>query len=52
MASKRKIATLETRISNREFEILLRRAAECLKARGPRLVKKTHSIRKTAAPAA
>ena len=52
MALKRKAATLGTKVSAREFEILLRRASEYTRMRGPRLVKKTHAIRKTSAPAA
>ena len=52
MASKRKVATLKMKTSDRELEVLLRRAAECFRARGPRLVKKTNSIRKASAPAA
>jgi hypothetical protein len=52
MPLKQRAAALDTRISANEFEILLRRASESLKARGPRLVKKVQPIRKTSAPAA
>ncbi len=40
MAANRKLSVIPGPVSDREFEKLLRRAAECAKVQQPRLLKK------------
>jgi hypothetical protein len=52
MISKHTVATLEGRVSDHEFEMLLRRSAESLKTAKPRLLKKVPLSRRHPASAA
>ena len=52
MSVRRSVLMSKERVSNREFETLLRRASECLKSGGPRLVKKAHPLQRKPASAA
>jgi len=52
MSVRRSVLIPKERVTNREFEILLRRASECLKSGGPRLVKKTPPLQRKRVSAA
>jgi hypothetical protein len=52
MPVKRRVSRGGVPISDREFEMLLRRACECLKTGKPRLLKKSTPGDRAAAPAA
>jgi len=52
MFTQPKVAILKGPVSEREFEVLLRRAAEILRAAGPAPPKKLSLVRKRSASAA
>jgi hypothetical protein len=52
MATQHRVSILQGRLSDREFETLLRRATEILKSSRPALPKKLSVVRKRSAPAA
>ena len=49
MPLKHKVAVIRGPISDREFELLLRRAAQCMKAERPPMLKKLIPVRRTRA---
>jgi len=46
MSYKRKLSVMRGAISERDFELLLQRASECMKAQRPQLLKKAVPARR------